>query len=290
MKKKLFSILILLSIAGVVSAGCAKKPTEDDKVLAKVSNKTITLKEIKVRIAKLPPYYQNIVDKNKKRFLDETILEMLLYEEAVRKGIDRDKEVKDIINEAKKKILVAKLVKTEVEDKIRLNEDEVKQFYESHKDGFKTPELWRASHILVATENEARDTLNELSKGASFEDLAKARSMDATSTRGGDIGYFRAGQVVPDFENACLKLRVGEVSGVVHTQFGFHIIKLTDKKEPSIEPYEKAQRAIEDELKRRKRSELFDKLVLNLKEKYQVKIEEDVFKSLETLDQEKAKK
>lgn len=266
------------------ASGCARQPSADDKVLATVSNRTITLKDFKSRFAKLPSYYQKIMEKNRKRFLDETIVEMLFYEEAIRQSLNRDKEVKDVINEARKKILIAKLIKNEVEDKIKIREDEAKEFYELHKDEFKSQELWRASHILVATEKDAGDILSELSKGTSFEGLARSRSVDATAARGGDVGYFRMGQLVPDFEKACMKLEVGQTSGIVRTQFGYHIIKLTDKKAPAIEPYEKVRQAIEEELKRRKRSELFDKLVLNLKDKYRVKIEEDVFKSLEALN------
>jgi peptidyl-prolyl cis-trans isomerase C len=236
----------------------------------------------------MPSYYQNIVDRNKKRFLDEMIVETMFYEEAVRKGIGRDHEIKEIIKEAEKKILIAKLIKSEVEDKIEVKDDEVRNFYEAHKDDFKTPELWRASHILVATEEEAKSIRDDISKGASFEELARTRSMDATASRGGDIGYFRQGQLVPDFEKACLELKTGDLSDIVHTQFGYHVIKLTDKKEPAAEAFEKVRQKIEDELKKKKRSELFDNLVLKLKEKYNVHIEEDVFKSLEALNEEKA--
>jgi peptidyl-prolyl cis-trans isomerase C len=270
----------------IACAGCAKKPSGDGKILARVSNKFITMKEFKARIAKMPPYYRNIVEKNEKRYLDDMIVEMLFYEEAVRSGLTKDKEVQDVINEARKKILIAKFIKTEVEDKIKVTDEEMRQFYEANKDKFKSPPLWRASHILVGTEQQARDILAELSKGANFEDLARAHSMDATATRGGDVGYFRLGQVVPDFEKACLKLNVGELSDVVHTQFGYHVIKLTDKKEPMIESYDRVKAAIESELKKGKRSELFDKLVLKLRGKYGVEIKEDAVKSLNELDKE----
>ncbi len=267
-----------------LAAGCARKNTDDNKVLARVSNKVITLKDFKDRISKVPPYYRAVVEKNKKRFLDETIVEILFYEEAIREGLNKDKEVREVINEAKKRILSAKLIQNEVENKIKVRDEEIKQFYENNKDDFKTPELWRASHILVATEREARDILDELSKGASFEELARLRSMDATASRGGDVGYFRVGQLVPDFEKACLKLNVGETSDIVRTQFGYHVIKLTDKKEPAIESFEKVKKSIEGELKKKKRSELFDRLVQKMKNKYKVHIEKDVFDSLDSLD------
>lgn len=262
-------------------AGCARQPSPEDKALVTVADKPITIKDFKNKFSRLPKHYQAIAEKNKKNLLDDMIVESLFLEDAVRKGLDEDKEIKDILAEARKKIIIAKFVKTEVDDKVKISEDEMKAFYEEHKDEFKTPEMWRASHILVASESEAKDVLGELSKGKPFEEIARAKSIDATSLRGGDVGYFRKGQVVPEFENACLGLKVGQVSAVVHTQFGYHIIKLTDKKEEALEPYESAKPNIENMLKIKKRNELFDKLVVSLKEKYRVRVEDDAMKSLE---------
>ena len=275
--RKITLPIVLVAILALALFGCSRKQDADNKVLVRVSNHVITEKDLKAKIAKMPPYYQNVVAKNPKKYIEEIIVETLCYEEGVRKGIDRDKEVKEVVNEAKKKIVMAKLIKNEVEDKIVVTEDEMKKFYDEHKDEFKTPEMWRASHILVADEKEAKAMLDELAKGAKFEDLARAHSIDATASRGGDVGYFRAGQLIPDFEKACLKLDVGQTSGIVQTQFGYHIIKLTDKKEPGVKSYEEAKRAIEAELKKKKRSELFNALVLRLKNKYGVEVNENVF-------------
>jgi peptidyl-prolyl cis-trans isomerase C len=129
---------------------------------------------------------------------------------------------------------------------------------------------------LVADEKDAKSILDDLARGGSFEELAKAHSIDATASRGGDVGFFREGQLVPDFEKAALKLEVGQTSGTVQTQFGYHIIKLTDKKEPGAKSYEEVKRAIEANLKKEKRTALFNALVLNLKNKYGVEVNEDV--------------
>ena len=275
--RKLILIIASAVIFGIAISGCAKKQDSNDKVLARVSSQVITANDLKARIAKMPPYYQNIISKNPKKYVEDMIVETLCYEEGVRKGIDRDAEVREVVKEAKKKIVMAKLIKNEVEDKIVVMEDEMKKFYAEHKDEFKTPEMWRASHILVADEKEAKAMLDELAKGANFEDLAKAHSIDATASRGGDVGYFRVGQLVPDFEKACLKLDVGQTSDVVRTQFGYHIIRLTGRKEPGIKSYDEAKSAIEAELKKEKRGELFNALVLKLKNKYGVEVNESAF-------------
>ncbi|MDO8525471.1 MAG: peptidyl-prolyl cis-trans isomerase [Candidatus Omnitrophota bacterium] len=275
MRKSIILIIPIISFT-LICSGCAKKPDPRDKVLAKVSNEVITEKDLKAKIAKLPPYYQNVVSKNPKKYIEDMVFERLCYEEGVRYGLDRDKEVKELINEAKKKIIMAKLIKNEVDDKVVITEPEMAKFYEAYKDKFKTPGMWRASHILVSDEKEAKAVSEELAGGAKFEDLAMARSTDATASRGGDVGYFRAGQLIPDFERACLKLDVGQTSGIVPTQFGYHIIKLTDKKSPGVQSYQEAKRAIEAEIRKQKQGELFNALVLRLKNKYGVEVNENL--------------
>jgi peptidyl-prolyl cis-trans isomerase C len=285
MKKILFYIIVLVALTAAVF-GCAKKNSSDEKVLARISNKFLTLGEFKKKIEHLPAYYRDMVGRNKKRFLDETIVEMMFYEEAIRQGLDNDKEVKEVLREAKKKILIAKLIQGEVENKLKIEEGEARKYYEDHKSEYKAPEMWRASHILVSTEAEAKEIQDSISSGASFEELAKEKSMDATAARGGDVGYFRKGQLVPEFEEAALSLDPGEIGPIIHTQFGYHVLKLTGKKDSDIEPYEKVKARVYEELKKEKRTELFEKLVLDLKNKYKVEMEEDVFSSLDSLDKE----
>ena len=271
----------------VFLSGCAPTPSAQDKILATVGNKYITLNEFKHKLSRLPSYYQGMMEKNKKNLLNDIIAESLFMEDAVRKGIDRDKEVREILDEARKKIIIAKFVKTEVDDKVKVSDEEMKKFYSEHKDNFKKPEMWRASHILVANEQEAKDILSELSKGKDFAELARARSIDATAARDGDVGYFRKGQVLPEFESTCFNLKVGETGGIVHTQFGYHIIKLTDKKSEVTQSFEEAKPMIENELRVKKRNELFEKLLSDLKYKYRVRVEDDAVKTIDALDVKK---
>lgn len=278
--KKLPIYISACMLIAFLFTGCEKKPPSDSVVLVKVSNGSITLSDFNAKIAKLPAYYQRVIDQNKARYLDEIIAEKLFYEEAVRNGLNNDKEVAEIIKEAKKKIVIAKLIKNEIDDKVVVSEAEIRAFYDANKDNLKTPEMWRASHILVPTEEEAKDIAKQLASGAKFEDLAKARSKDATASRGGDIGFFRAGQLVPDFENVAIKLTVGQTSDVVHTKFGYHIIRLTDKKPPGIQSYDKAKPVIENELKKKKKAQMFEQFILMLKKKYGVEVNDSALSSI----------
>lgn len=287
-KTKYIGLLLLPLLISL--SGCGNKPSVDDKVLVTVANKFITLKDFKHKLSRLPSYYQGMAEKNKKTLLNDMIAESLFLEDAVRKGMDRDSEIRELLDEARKKIIIAKFIKTEVDDKLKVSDEDIKKFYEAHKDDFKKPGMWRASHILVASEGGAKEILNELSNGKPFEELARAKSIDATASRGGDVGYFRKGQVIPEFENTCFNLKVGGTSGIVHTQFGYHIIKLTDKKEGQVESLEEAGPKIENELAMKKRNELFGKLVTDLKTKYHVRVEEDTMKTLNAMDVSKRPK
>lgn len=260
-------------------SGCVGRSDKD--VLARIDRKhTITLAGFNERISKLPKRYQDVINKNKKEFLDEVIVDTLLYNEAVRKKLDRDDDVKKVIREAEKKILIARLLNEEVEEKIIVNEKDIAAYYNANKEKFATPEALRASHILVKREEEARDILVELSNNRNFEDLARGRSIDPTSKIGGDIGYFTRHQLVPEIEEICFNMQVGEISGIVKTKFGYHIIKLTERKPPRVKELAEVRDAIEETLKRLKKKVLFNEFVTALKEKAQITINNNLLETI----------
>lgn len=236
------SIVVLLS--GII-AGCNFKP--GNKVLATVDNEVITEQYFQAKIDRLPPYYRSLAGDQKDKFLDEIINEKLFLKEAYRRGIDRNKEVRELLEEARKKIIIAKFIEEKVSKNTDVNDKEVEDFYNIHKNEFIVPVKYRASHILTATEQEAKDVLSKLNKGADFAGLAKEFSVDPSKTNGGDLGFFTEGQMIPDFEAACFKLEIGQASNIVRTQFGYHIIRLTDKKPAQA----RALNEVSDQIKRR---------------------------------------
>ena len=136
---------------------------------------------------------------------------------------------------------------------------EVQRFYQNNIDQFSTPEQVKASHVLIKTgegkdEAAARKTaetvLAKAKAGADFAGLAKEYSEDESNSKtGGDLGFFGRGAMVPEFENAAFALEPGQVSDIVKTQFGFHVIKLTEKKQGETRPFEQVRTQIEDQLK-----------------------------------------
>jgi peptidyl-prolyl cis-trans isomerase C len=268
----IIGLVALVALAG--ASGCGK-PAEKEVVLASVGNFEIKASDFDARIANLPARYREVVKRRKSEYLNELINDTLLYREALERGLDDDEEVRRVIAEAEKKILIARLLKDEIDDALEIPDDEVNAFYEENEERYRTPELMRASHILVMSEEDAREILEDYAAGVNFESLAKAKSMDPTAQRGGDIGYFPKGQLMPEFENACAGLDVGEVSGIVRTNLGYHLIKLTDRREPVSRPVKDVEGDIRARLRVQKRQRMFNELLEKLREDTEIKINSD---------------
>ncbi|RYI25964.1 foldase [Bacillus infantis] len=148
---------------------------------------------------------------------------------------------------------IEKYLKTEklLEPRIDLKEDEIKAYFDENKDQFAQQEQVKASHILVEDEATAKEVKSKLDKGEEFADLAKEYSTDASNAEsGGELGYFGKGEMEAAFEEAAFALKANEISGPVKTDYGYHIIKVEDKKE--------AKEAVFEDSKEAAKKALFD--------------------------------
>ena len=278
MKAKI-TFILSACVLSILISGCGKG--KDTRVIASVDKKyTITVDEFNDRLTNLPERYQEVVNKNKKEFLNELITDKLLYAEALRKKLDRDEDVLKLFDEAKRKIIISRLLNDEIDGNITVTEEDVTAYYTANKDRFVTPEVLRASHILVVSEKEARDVRDELLKGENFEDLAAKKSIDPTAKLGGDIGYFTSGQLMPEIENTCLKLEPGEISDVVKTKFGYHVIKLTERREPRTRELAEVHDAIAQSIQRGEKQNVFNEYVGKLKGKSTIIINDSLIESI----------
>jgi len=168
--------------------------------------------------------------------------------------------------------------------KIEVTPEEVKAFYDGNPDLFKTPEMVRASHILVKVDKEAsgEEKAKALAKikaiekriksGEDFALVAKEVSDCPSKDDGGDLNFFHKGQMVPPFEKAAFSLKPGETSDIVETEFGYHIIKLTDRKTAGTMSFDEVKSRIEQHLKNEKMSQEFPKYVETFKSKAKIEI------------------
>jgi peptidyl-prolyl cis-trans isomerase C len=221
-------------------------------------------------------------DEGKKELLDSMVVREIILEQAKKDGIDKDKDVAARLEDLRKRLIVETYLKKKVEKEAQISDAEMKKFYDENKDKFKAGDQVKASHILVKSEKEAEDILAQLKGGAKFDELAKKFSTDTTAAKGGDLGWFPKGAMVPEFDKVAFGLKEGEMSGIVKTQFGFHIIKVTGKRPAGITPYEEVKEQIKANLLPTKQQEIFTKMKDELKKSAKVTIKEDVLKNLDT--------
>ena len=273
--RKNFTRIIILLLGLSVFCGCSSN-TSEDNVVAKVGNYEITVKGFNERISNLPEKYREVVKRRKNEYLEDLIKDTLLYQEAVRKDLDREEDVRNLIEEAKKKIIIARLLQDEVDNKVVITDEDIELFYTANKGKYMTPEIMRVSHILVLSKDDADKIAEEINRGANFEDLARAKSVDPTAQRAGDIGYFPKGQILPEFEEACSLLQIGDISGIVETTLGYHIIKLTDRKAPRVRPLSDVKNDVKARLRVLKKKKLFKNLLGEIKQKTNIEINKEI--------------
>ena len=183
--------------------------------------------------------------------------------------------------QTQKRLGYQKFMETQWAGKINITDDDTKKYYDENLKKFETPEQVRASHILIKPEptdpnadpNEAKataktkaqDLLKQIKDGADFAELAKANSTCPSAAQGGDLKFFPRGQMVPPFDKAAFALEVGKISDIVETQFGYHIIKVTDHKDGGVISYEQAKDNIVKQLMQKKQSELAQEYIKSLK-------------------------
>jgi peptidyl-prolyl cis-trans isomerase C len=270
-------VFVILFIAAIF--GCARQAKED--IVATVNGRPITVSMVNEKIAKLPQYYQTFAAQHKKEIVDEVIIEELLYEEAKRRKLHKDPDIKELINDAVRKILISRVIEDETKNSAPVSDDDVKAYYEQNKEKYMIPEMVRASHILVDTEEDANRAKGELDRGADFAAVAKEYSKDLTKDRGGDLGYFKKGQMIPEFENAAFNLKVGGTSDVVKTRFGYHIIRLNDYKPAEYRSFDEVSDTVRTSIMRDRQRQSFDSFTDTLKEKSNITINNDLLNELE---------
>jgi peptidyl-prolyl cis-trans isomerase C len=276
--KRIAASLFLIALLVSCSQKTAEQQTQGPFV-AKVGDDVITQADFERELSSLPDYAKQMFEgeTGKEKFLDEMIKKDILYQEALKKGIDKDPDFRSKLEEFRKLTLASVLLEKEIMSKDKVSEQEVKDYYNKHKEEFTTTSRIRASHILVKTEAEANSVLARLKKGEKFEDIARKESLDkASAVNGGDIGYFSRGQLVPEFERAAASLQVGELSGPVKTPYGYHIIRVTDKKAGPVLEFARVKDIIAQKLSGERQKAAFDNYIAELRKNYKVEINKDI--------------
>jgi len=176
----------------------------------------------------------------------------------------------------KDQLLILKLVNREVRSGILIRDDELLDYYKQHATSFAKPELFKLSQIFFglpvgaqpATVSEIRakalHVLELLQKGESFQELAKQYSQGPDAASGGNLGYFKRGQLLPEIDQAIAKLQVGQVSGLIQSSIGFHILRLDDQKKAEPKPFEAVKDEVREAVYQQKSDELYQRWIKDL--------------------------
>lgn len=265
------------------TSGSKPESKKEGQVLADVNGNTITTGDYAREVKNLPEYLKAMADtpQGRKEMLDTMVIRELILQQAAKDGLDKGPEIEEKLLDLKKRIIVEAFLKKKVESDAQVSDAELKKFYDKNIDKFKSGEQIRASHILVKTEKEAKDVQAQLKAGAPFEEVAKKSSVDSSAAKGGDLGWFGKGAMVPAFEKVALALKEGEVSGIVKTDFGFHIIKLTGKRAAGVRPFDEVKDQIKAAVMPSKQQEIFQKIKEDLKKTAKIAVKEDVLNAID---------
>jgi peptidyl-prolyl cis-trans isomerase C len=298
----------------------ASDKKKEQQNAATVNGKPITMSDYKAKIDQTKRRVEMTgrqvdekdMDSLKKKALEELINTVLLEQEAQKRGIKADDAEVDAQLEALKKnttpenfqkflkqanmtestfrglfaseMVIRKLIEQDVAPKIVVTAEEVKAFYDGNPDLFKTPDMVRASHILVkvdknATEEEKAKALEKIKGiqkrvqgGEDFAQVAKEVSDCPSKAQGGDLDFFTKDRMAPPFANAAFSMKPGDTSDIVETEFGYHIIRVTDRKEAGTLTFDEVKPRIEQHLRSEKISQEIPKYIETLKSKAKIAI------------------
>jgi len=236
---------------------CLPVYAADDPVVAKIGDKKILLSDLNRWMSYDTEEGRKVIEKDPKKkasLLRQIVTGMVIAEEARQEGFDRRPDVKENTELLVNNMLSMEYLDKIVAAKVEVTDEALKKYYEDNRQEFKQPERVRARHILVKVERTASDSertaargraeklLEQAKAGGDFAALAAEHSEDAGSKRkGGEVGPFARGSMAPEFEEAAFSLKPGDVSGIVETDFGFHIIRVEERKEASFQPYDEVK-------------------------------------------------
>ncbi len=285
MKRKIaFALGLAVALAG--SAMAAKSSSNPDEVLAKVEDEVITQADVDEIMEGVQPSQREYLStpEGKRALVKDMSNSTLFYIWGKDNKIMETEKYKDTIAKLQKRV-VAALAMEKIFSDIKISDEEIKAFYDEHQAAFAVPESVKASHILIQVSKDAGEKLWDKAKKdltalrkdilagkVAFEDAAKEKSDCPSKADGGNLGFFVKGQMVPEFEEAAFGTKVGEISAPVKTQFGYHIIKVTEKKEASTRTLDEVKDELRQQLLQKKQRDTMQEFVDKLNKSYDVEI------------------
>ena len=240
-------------------------------VLAQVNGKPITDEDVERFILALGPQGQAYrTPQGRAAVLEQLIAQRLFLLDAQRNLMEREPEFKEQLAAVKEQLLMEYAIAKTVQN-VKLSDADVRKYYDDNASEFEGQPTVNASHILVDSEEKANDILAKINAGErTFEDAAAQFSSCPSKAKGGNLGDFGRGQMVPEFDTACFEMQVGELRGPVKTQFGYHLIKLNAQNEAQPITFEEIHDQLYAKLYQEKQQAAYQSKINQLKILYPV--------------------
>ncbi len=269
------------------------EPDEEEQgsgpVVAKIGNREIRMDQIEREIAQMPEYARQQFTTPEKKFeyLRSKVFQELLYDAALRKEYDQDKDVRKSVREFEKNLLASKIYNEQVRSKVQVTENDIDLYYKAHPEEFSDPESLQIAHIQVDSLEKAQEVKAVLDAGKSFEDAVKEFSTDEnTKAKGGDLGTLRKGMnfitgigQAPKIAEALFALDEGAVSAPLESAKGAHIFKIKKRIPETIKPLDQVRKTVEAKMAQIREKEQQEQLLEQMLKAENVKLYERAFQS-----------
>jgi peptidyl-prolyl cis-trans isomerase C len=267
-------LCLIFAFGGMLLSGCTP-PQSEERVVAFVNGKPITQTEFDHEWADLPDATKARYEKEGGRpvFLKELVDHEMLLQEARKQGLDQTDAVRDRVRRYKEKLLIDELLKDRMKTTVELTKEELDKYYEQHAGELLTPLKVRVSQMLLPNYPAAKDLETQVNRGGDFGKFAQRYSIDfKTKAKGGDLGPYRKGLVIPEVDEAIRTLRPGMTSAPIKTEAGYYLVMITAL-EPEIIQADLAKRErLRQELLYLKRKQYFDSVIAEIKAKAVVRL------------------
>lgn len=250
--------------------------TMEKVVLAKVGERELTKEDMIAIMRNLPQQQAQEVAgiEGRKRLLEEMVAGELFYLQGVESGYEQEEAFIEML-EDHKRTLMQRYAVQKVLEQVKVEESDLKDYYEANKASYVSGATATAKHILMAEEDEIIKVKEEIVAGLDFGEAAQKYSTCPSKERGGDLGSFEKGRMVPEFEAVAFEQEIGTVSEPVQTQFGYHLILVSERAESGEKPFEEVAAQINQEMTMMKQNEAYRAEIESLKAKYPVEMNED---------------
>jgi len=267
--KELRFVFLIAALFLIPSFVCAQPASQAGDVLATVGDIQITREMLDNIISTIPeenrvPF---LTPDGQKKILDEVVSFVLLSEAARKQGMDKEPAVKTRLDYAQREYLAREYFRRRAAQTSPISEEELQKFYQEHINEFKPPEEIKARHILVKTEAQATRLMEQLKSGGDFADLAKKTSIDPAAEKGGKLelmdgrDWLPRGSFEKSFEHALFKIPKGQIGGPIKTQFGWHVLKVEDKRDPEPPSFVQVRSMIKNRLDEQRNAVIHQQLL-----------------------------